>query len=112
MDRILSMMGLARKAGQLVSGEFATEKAVKEGKARLVIIASDASENTKKLFFDKCRSYSVPLRVYSDKESIGRALGLRYRASAAVTDQGFSESLLGKIDGLLQEERGTHDPDL
>lgn len=100
MDRILSMMGLAYKAGRLVSGEFASEKAVKEGKARLVIIASDASDNTKKLFYDKCRSYSVPVRVYADKESIGSALGLRYRASAAVTDEGFAKTLIQKIDGL------------
>ena len=106
MDRILSMMGLANKAGKLVSGEFASEKAVKDGKARLVIIASDASDNTKKLFYDKCRSYSVPVRVYADKESIGSALGKRTRASTAVTDEGFARSILQKIDDLPPDERG------
>jgi len=100
------MLGLARKAGQLVSGEFSSEKAVKEGIARLVIVASDASDNTKKLFSDKCRSYAVPLRVWSDKESIGRALGQRYRASAAVTDEGFAAALLRIMDGTPRE-RGT-----
>ena len=44
----LSLAGLAAKAGKVVSGEFATEKAVKTGKAFLVITARDASENTKK----------------------------------------------------------------
>ena len=48
--RILSMLGLAAKAGNLVSGEFSVEKAVKEHKAFLVIVAGDASDNTKKNF--------------------------------------------------------------
>ena len=47
-DKVLSMLGLAAKAGSVVSGEFSTEKAVKEGKAYLVIVAGDASDNTKK----------------------------------------------------------------
>ena len=47
-DRILSTLSLAQKAGQVKSGEFAVEKAVKEYRASLVIVAQDASENTKK----------------------------------------------------------------
>ena len=46
-DRILNLIGLAMKAGKVVSGEFSVEKCIKSGKARLVIIATDASENTK-----------------------------------------------------------------
>ena len=48
-DRVLSMLGLAAKSGNVVSGEFSTEKAVKTGKAFLVIVADDSSDNTKKL---------------------------------------------------------------
>ena len=40
-DKTLAMIGLAQKAGKIVSGEFATEKAVKTGKAALVIVAGD-----------------------------------------------------------------------
>ena len=49
-DKVLSLIGLAMKAGQVVSGEFSVEKCIKSGKAKLVIIATDASENTKKKF--------------------------------------------------------------
>ena len=31
-DKVLSMLGLSAKAGNVASGEFSTEKAVKEGK--------------------------------------------------------------------------------
>ena len=33
MDRVLSMIGIAAKSGNVVSGEFSTEKAVKTGSA-------------------------------------------------------------------------------
>ena len=46
MDRVLSMLGIAAKSGNVVSGEFSTEKAVKSGNAFLVIVSDEASENT------------------------------------------------------------------
>ena len=98
MDKILSMLGLSRKGGMLVSGEFSTEKAVKERKAKLVIVAEDASDNTKKLFSDKCRSYSVPLIFHGDKQSLGAALGQKERASAAILDEGMANAIMKKIE--------------
>ena len=50
-DKALSMIGLAQKAGKVVSGEFSTEKAVKTGKAVMVVVASDSSDTTKKMFY-------------------------------------------------------------
>lgn len=100
-DSILSMIGLARKAGNVVSGEFSTEKAIKERKARLVVVADDASDNTKKLFTNKCTYYNIPLYFYSDKDNIGRALGYEIRTSLAVTDEGFANALVKKFQTIL-----------
>ena len=55
-SRLLSLLGLAQKAGYVGSGEFLTEKAVKEKTAALVLVATDASENTKKMFQNLCES--------------------------------------------------------
>ena len=96
-------MGLACRAGAVVSGEFASEKAVKEGKARLVIVAADASENTRKLFSDKCTYYDVPIIVYGNKEELGHAIGKEYRASLAVTQQSFADGLIQRFDELKTE---------
>ena len=60
-DKILSLVGLATRAGKTASGEFCTEKEVKTGSAALVIVAGDASENTKKKFRDMCEFYEVPI---------------------------------------------------
>ena len=49
-DNILSMLGLAKRGGNIVSGEFSVENAIRDGSAYLVVIAKDASDKTKKKF--------------------------------------------------------------
>jgi len=92
------MIGLATKAGKTVSGEFATEKAVKEGKAFLVVVAEDASENTKKLFRNKCEFYKTEYLVFGSKIELGLATGREMRASIAVTDKGLCSAILKKLE--------------
>lgn len=93
MNKVHSMIGLATKAGKVVSGEFAVEKAIKDGKAFLVLIAEDASDNTKKHFSDMCIYRKIPYQVYGEKDTLGHMIGKDERASLAVTDQGFATSI-------------------
>ena len=74
-DKVLSLLGLAARGRNLVSGEFSTEKAVKEKKAALVIVGTDASDNTKKMFTNMCTFYKTPICFYSDKEGLEKQLG-------------------------------------
>lgn len=97
-DKVLSMLGLATRAGKVVSGEFSTEKAIKSGKAYLVIVASDASDNTKKEFSDSCSYYQVPFVIYGTKDSLGHCIGKQMRASLAVTDEGFGREIAKKME--------------
>ena len=97
-NRALSMLGIATKSGKTVTGEFSTEKAVKEGKAFLVIVASDASDNTKKKFRNMCDYYQVTMKEFADKDSLGAACGKDFRASLAVIDEGLSKAVLKKMD--------------
>ena len=96
-DKVLSFIGLATKAGKTVSGEFSTEKEVKTGRAALVIVAADASENTKKKFRNMCEFYEVPIRFYKDKDALGHAMGKEFRASLAVLDEGFAKGILKQL---------------
>ncbi|WP_394916207.1 L7Ae/L30e/S12e/Gadd45 family ribosomal protein [uncultured Robinsoniella sp.] len=92
-NKILSLIGLAMKAGKIVSGEFSTEKAVKSGHACLVIISEEASDNTRKKFQNMCTYYEVPIYFYGTKIDLGIAIGKEFRASLAVTDQGLSTAI-------------------
>lgn len=92
-DKVLSYLGLATKSGNIASGEFMTEKSIKEGRACLVIVAEDASNNTKKMFTNMCEYYHVPIYFYSDKIGLGHAMGKETRASLAILDQGLSDAV-------------------
>ena len=97
-NKVLSLIGLATKAGKTVSGEFSTEKSVKTGKGFLALVADDASENTKKKFRNMCTYYEVPLYFLSDKESLGRAMGKEFRASLAVQDENFAKAIMKELE--------------
>ena len=101
-DKILSLIGLAMKAGRCASGEMMTETETKSGRAKLVIVASDASENTKKKFRDMCEFYKVPIYFYGDKDTLGHAMGKEFRASLAILDNGFA-------DGIQKELKNRED---
>lgn len=97
-SRILSLIGLAVKAGRAISGEFASEKAIKSGNAFLVILAADASDNTIKHFSDMCNYRDIPYRIISTKEELGRCTGKISRAVVTLADKGFADSLMSAIE--------------
>ena len=66
-DKIYGLLGLCQRAGKCKSGEFAVEKSIKSGKAFLVIIPEDASDNTKKKFKNMTTYRSVPYQELGTK---------------------------------------------
>lgn len=92
-NKVYSLLGLAKRAGRTASGEFSTEKEVKSGRAALVIVAQDASDNTKKKFRNMCEFYQVPVYFYGTKDELGHSMGLEMRSSMALLDEGFAKSV-------------------
>lgn len=101
--KIYSLLGLAARGRNVVSGEFMTEKTVKGGKAALVIVSEEASDNTKKLFTNMCDYYKVPLVIFGSKEELGHCMGKQMRSSLAVTNAGFADSIR-KLLAVNQQE--------
>ena len=99
-NKALSLIGLASRARKVSSGEFSVEKAIKSYNAFLVIIAEDASDNTKKKFSDMCSYYETPIIFYSSKDELGHCIGKEYRASLAILDENFAAGIMEKIDSL------------
>jgi ribosomal protein L7Ae-like RNA K-turn-binding protein len=108
--KVFSYIGLATKAGNLASGEFMTEKAVKERKAKLVIVAEDASDNTKKMFTNMCTYYKVPIYFFGEKTKLGHAIGKEFRASLALLDKGLADIVEKQLDTIKEDQRvDTHE---
>jgi ribosomal protein L7Ae-like RNA K-turn-binding protein len=93
-ERLMSLLGLAQKAHKIVSGEVAVEQAIRANKARLLLIAADASENTKKSYQSLATYYQVACHETLSKDQFGIATGKPPRAALAVTDNGFSHAIV------------------
>ena len=94
-EKLLSFLGLMRRAGALKLGETNTGAAVRSGKAKLLLLALDASENAlgRAAGFARGRSVlTVPLPF--TKEELAGALGSGSCAMLAVTDLGFANALM------------------
>ena len=96
-NKVLSLLGMAMKGRNLVSGEFQTLEAIRKGSAMLVIIAEDASDNTRKLFADKCTWYQVPMVYYGTKETLGKAIGKDFRSSLGVCEAGLADAIMKQL---------------
>jgi ribosomal protein L7Ae-like RNA K-turn-binding protein len=104
--KVFSYIGIAAKAGFLTSGEFMAEKAVKDGKAKLVIVAEDASDNTKKMFTNMCTYYKVPIYFFGDKTKLGHAIGKEFRASLVLLDKGLADMVEKQLNMLKNDSSG------
>ncbi|WP_120189535.1 L7Ae/L30e/S12e/Gadd45 family ribosomal protein [Ammoniphilus oxalaticus] len=98
MNKVEQFLGLATKAGGLITGEQIVVKAITSKQVYLVILAADASENTRKKFQDKCRSYSIPLRFYADRYRLGHCIGKEQRVVVGVKNDGFARELMKHMD--------------
>ena len=90
----LGFLGLMRRAGKLAAGEEGVRQAVRAGKAKLILLASDASSNAQKRAEDFSVRARVPLLVMQeDKATLGNAAGVAGGVMFAVCDEGFAASL-------------------
>ena len=95
IKKALSMIGLCKKAGRLVSGVPIVVDAIRENKVCLCIYAAKAAENSVKRVTDKARSYNIaalPLDV--TPEELGHSIGKVGAVSAVgIADSGFAEAI-------------------
>lgn len=92
-NKIYGFLGLAAKAGQVVSGDDTCERAIRSGKAKLVIVAEDATDNTKKKFNNICMHKKVDIVFYGKKELLGKYIGKDVRSVLTITNEGFAARL-------------------
>ena len=92
LKQILFSIGLAKKAGKVISGTDSVCDEIRKNKIFLVLCACDVSENTKKKISDCCKYYQITLRFPEfPKETLGKAIGKSFSACVGITDQNLSE---------------------
>ncbi|PLR69787.1 MULTISPECIES: YlxQ family RNA-binding protein [Bacillaceae] len=94
----MSLLGLANRARKIVSGEELVIKEVRQSRAKLVLLSSDASDNTAKKVTDKCSYYRIPLVSVPDRYMLGQAIGKDARVVVAIVDAGFAAKIKTLLD--------------
>ena len=108
MDSIASLLGLALRAGRLAVGEEPVRTASRSHKAYLLLLASDAADNTirRAHHFTQTGTNTICLTIPVTKEALGAPLGRASCAMLAVTDVGFAAALAKKLAEIDEEAFG------
>ena len=93
---VAGALGLAQKAGKISSGDLGVKDALSAGKAKLLIIAADASPNTVKELKYLADKASVPVITCMQRTGLGLCIGKAPRAAVAVLDKGFAGLIMKK----------------
>lgn len=104
MNKMYSYLGLAQRAGQVVSGEQAVLGGVMRGKVVLILIASDASSNTHSKFRSLAQNHNVKYYVYGEKDILGQTIGKSPRSVLGITDRNFANVIQAQIRESVQEK--------
>lgn len=97
-DKLLNMLGLAKRAGKLITGEELVVKSIQNSSAKLVFLATDASANLTKKIIDKSNTYQIKTSQKYSQDELSRAIGSD-RKVIAVLDEGFAK----KMENLLMQ---------
>ena len=98
MNKICTYLGFAKKSGNLFMGSETCIINMKKGKVKLLIVAEDCAENSKKKLVKSAESYNVPYRIFGETDVLSHAAGSPGRTSFAITDDNFAKVLIENID--------------
>lgn len=102
-DKLLSLLGLCRRAGKLTIGCDSVIESVNCGETQLVLFVSNASQNTRKTVLNSVADKVKIITLNHDKETVSASLG-RLCAVAGVNDKGFAKKLLQLLENNNGEE--------
>lgn len=98
MEKILSLLGFAKKAGKLVTGNNAVLRSILYGDAEVVIVTENAGDSVKKKFGRLCKENGIEFFILGSQEDFERATGEQNKVIYSVVDAGFKNKLVQLIN--------------
>lgn len=97
MEKVLALLGFAKKAGKLSAGAGAVQRSIFSGKSALVIATNDAGDSIKSKMSRLCEENEVSYIVFGDSVELSKATGEENKVIFSVEDLGFAKSIMEKI---------------
>lgn len=98
MNKVLNLLGIARRAGKLVMGTDSLVNALPSKKVKLVFVASDASDATYDKIDKKAYYYQAPVINKFSTEELSQALGVTSIKVLGLIDEGFTKAILKELE--------------
>ena len=92
-NKILGLLGLASRARKITFGFDATLQDIQKHKVKLVIVAEDASERTKKKFIEVSSFANIPIIIIENIEILSKAIGKQNKAIIGVKEQNIANEI-------------------
>lgn len=94
-NRTLGLLSISRKGGNLTVGEEQVGAIARAGRARLLLVASDASDHTVRRARSFVAGTAQPMLILPfTKDELGQALGVASCAIAAITDVRLAQAFV------------------
>ena len=101
-EKILNLLGIAKRAGYIVSGTDSVIMEMRKNRAKIVFVASDSSEKTIDNFKRKCYFYNVECNFDFNSEELSHAIG-QNRKIICLKDQGIYNAIQKYLRGDMNE---------
>ncbi|MDI9469930.1 MAG: ribosomal L7Ae/L30e/S12e/Gadd45 family protein [Bacillota bacterium] len=88
---------MAKRAGRLSHGTMAVRQSLAT-KARLLLVATDAAERTRRQLVDAARSRGIPVLLPGDRYELGRCCGQEETVALAIEDEGFAAAICESLE--------------
>ena len=98
-NKVLRLLGLATRAGKISFGMESSIDTIKKGKAKLILIAEDASDRTNRNVTMVANENNTPYRIYGNIEQLSKNIGKENKAIIVIKDINFAKEMLKIIDG-------------
>ena len=100
LEKALGLLAIAQKGGNIEIGEEPVGAAARGGRARLIILASDAAGHTQRRAQSFGNAHQTPIvSIDASKDALGATFGRSSVAMAALTDIFLAKSFLERLDG-------------
>jgi ribosomal protein L7Ae-like RNA K-turn-binding protein len=106
-EAALRMLGLAARAGSVVPGTAQVRQMARAGRVRFVIVAADASANSREKLLPLLAARRIPFAVASDREALGQAVGRGPLSAVGITDGALAARVAELLGGAAE---GSADP--
>ena len=98
-QKVCGLIGLANKAGKVVAGTDACIQEIEKRSIKIMFLANDAADRTKKIFKEKCKEFNIQIYEELSINEISNSIGKVNKAIIGIKDKGFAEAIIKIING-------------